>query len=87
MNSVFYHTETLKEIEQEMAFDEISIPDDDFELGNIPGLLRIPFYSDTSPEEDEYVDVEFRLASHPAFHGARRCTCIGKRGPIKRSLR
>ena len=52
---MFYHTKTLEEIEEQMDFESIS--DDDVELGNIPALVSIPMYDDTSPEEDEYVEM------------------------------
>ena len=59
----FYDTRTLEEIEDEMSFAEVKIPDDESELGNIPELLKIPMYSDTSPEEDEYVSMSDQLTN------------------------
>ena len=57
LNSMFYHTRTLQEIDEQMDFDLIAIPEDDFELGNLSILKGIPIYDDSSPEEDEYVEM------------------------------
>ena len=57
LNSMFYHTRTLEEIDEQMDFDLIAIPEDDFELGNLSILKGIPIYDDSSPEEDEYVEM------------------------------
>ena len=61
LNSMFYHPKTLEEIDEQMDFDPTPIPDDDFELGNISALKGIPMYDDSSPEEDEYVQMSDEL--------------------------
>ena len=61
LNSMFYHTKTLQEIEEQMDFESIIIPEDDFQLGNISALVSIPMYEDSSPEEDQYVEMSDEL--------------------------
>ena len=61
LNSMFYHPKTLEEIDEQMEFDPVSIPDDDFELGNVSILKGVPMYDDTSPEEEEYAEMSDEL--------------------------
>ena len=63
LNSKFYDTKTRAVIMKEMPFDDVQIPADDHEIGNISELYVDLYYSDSSPQEDEYLEISEQLSN------------------------